>query len=165
MYEMKPISAQAIPEALAKAERYRLLNNPRQAESICLDVLSVDPDNQKAVVMLILACTDQSDSVITINGARKYLPRLASEYERAYYAGIICERLGMAHWKHATPGCGMDAYQCLREAMEFYLKAEAVRPQGNDDALLRWNACARTLMAHPEMHARPPETPRVVLDD
>jgi len=165
MHELKPISREAIPDALVKAERYRLLNNPIQAESICLDVLDVDAENQQAIVMLILARTDRSDSVVAINSAREYLRQLKGEYERAYYSGIISERQGMAHWNHGTPGCGMDAYECLCQAMDWYQKAEALRPPGNDDALLRWNACARTLMANAEMHPRPPEVPQVVLDD
>ena len=58
MFELKHLSAAAIPRALEKAERYRLLNEPWEAESICLDVLSVEPQNQQALVMLILALTD-----------------------------------------------------------------------------------------------------------
>src|ERR1700722_16262182 len=59
MNDFKPISPDAVPLALEKAERYRLLNEPAQAESICLDVLAVDPDNQRALVMLLLALSDQ----------------------------------------------------------------------------------------------------------
>ena len=44
------------------------------------------------------------------------------------------------------PGSGPRVYEWLREAMAWYEKAEAIRPAGNDDALLRWNACARLLM-------------------
>ena len=44
----KPLSPEPCPAALAKAERYRLLNEPGEAESICLDVLAVEPDNQEA---------------------------------------------------------------------------------------------------------------------
>ena len=43
MFDLKPLSKDAIPAALAKAERYRLLNEPGEAESICLDVLRIDP--------------------------------------------------------------------------------------------------------------------------
>ena len=43
--ELKRISQAALPAALAKAERYRLLNEPEQAESICRDVLAVEPKN------------------------------------------------------------------------------------------------------------------------
>ena len=46
MFQPKPISKDVIPSALAKAERYRLLNEPGEAESICLDVLQIEPDNQ-----------------------------------------------------------------------------------------------------------------------
>ena len=45
-FTLKPISPEAIPEALQKAERYRLLNEPAQAESLCQDVLAVEPNNQ-----------------------------------------------------------------------------------------------------------------------
>jgi hypothetical protein len=34
-FDLKPISIASIPRALEKAERYRLLNEPEQAESIC----------------------------------------------------------------------------------------------------------------------------------
>jgi hypothetical protein len=45
---LKPLSVDAIPSALVNAERYRFLNEPGEAESICLDVLAVDPANQAA---------------------------------------------------------------------------------------------------------------------
>jgi hypothetical protein len=50
MAELKQLHKDAIPAALEKAERYRLLNEPGEAESICLDILAVDPDNQRAVI-------------------------------------------------------------------------------------------------------------------
>ena len=56
---LKPITPEGIPAALEKAERYRLLNDSSAAESICLDVLEIDPSNQKALVSLLLAITDQ----------------------------------------------------------------------------------------------------------
>ena len=59
MFELKHIGPEAIPAALDKAERYRLLNQPDAAESICEDVLAVDPDNQPALITLLLALTDQ----------------------------------------------------------------------------------------------------------
>src|SRR5213595_3538201 len=59
MFELRPITPDAIPRALDKAERYRLLNEPSDAESICLDILRIDPDNQKALVAMLLAVTDQ----------------------------------------------------------------------------------------------------------
>ena len=59
MLEPKPISKDSIPKALERAEHYRLLNEPWQAESICRDILIVEPDNHDAVLNLLLAITDQ----------------------------------------------------------------------------------------------------------
>jgi hypothetical protein len=58
MFELKRLSDEAIPAALEKALRYRLLNEPAEAESICHDVLRIDPENQQALVVLLLALTD-----------------------------------------------------------------------------------------------------------
>ena len=159
MVELKPLSYEAIPRALEKAERYRLLNEPGQAESICLDVLEVDPDNQPALVALLLALTDQFDKGVAefAKQAWDVVPRLHSEYERAYYAGIIGERRAKAHLVQGTLGCGALAHHWLREAMSLYEKAEAIRPPGNDDALLRWNTCARLMMRNPHLAPRPEE--------
>ncbi|MGH9659375.1 MAG: hypothetical protein ACRD96_12580 [Bryobacteraceae bacterium] len=159
------ISREAIPEALAKAERYRLLNDPSHAESICLDVLRIDPENQQAVVTLILALADHSESLAAIERARAYVPLLASEYQRHYYTGILRERTATAHLKQRSFGAAYSAYEALREAMEWYERAEALRPPGNDDAILRWNTCARSLMANPELRPRPEERPEPILDD
>ena len=82
----------------------------------------------------------------TIRASAEILPRLREEYERTYYAGIICERRAKAQLAQGAPGCGANAFDGLREAMNWYEKAEAVRAPGNDDALLRWNACARFIM-------------------
>ena len=147
-FELKTLSPEAVPRALAKAERYRLLNEPGEAESICLDALEIEPDNQEALAMLLLALTEQfgEDAAPTFTEARSVIARLNGGYERAYYTGIVYERRAKAHLRHRTPGCGPRAYEWLREAMTWYEQAEAVRPAGNDDALLRWNACARLIM-------------------
>jgi len=147
-FELKTLSAEAVPRALAKAERYRLLNEPEQAESICLDALAVDADNQEALITLLLALTEQfeSDPPGVVEDAWKYASRISDAYGRTYYAGIIWERRAVAQLKRATPNCGPRAYDWLREAMEWYERAEAIRPPGNDDALLRWNTCARLIM-------------------
>jgi hypothetical protein len=157
MFELKLLTPAAVPKALERAERYRFLNEPGEAESICLDVLRVDPDNQKALVTLLLALTDQLEHGLEVQQAREVLARLRGDYEQAYYAGIICERRAKAHMRHGGPGSGYVAYDGLREAMGWYEKAEALRPPGNDDATLRWNTCARTLMSHPHLQAGPQE--------
>lgn len=147
-FEFKTLSPEAVPRALAKAERYRLLNEPSEAESICLDALEIEPDNQEVLAMLLLALTDQfgDEASTSVADARKTVERLRDGYERAYYTGIVYERRAKAHLAHGTLGCGPRAYEWLREAMSWYEKAEAIRPPTNDDALLRWNACARLIM-------------------
>jgi hypothetical protein len=146
-FDPKPISRAAVPAALQKAERYRFIDDPSSAESICLDVLEVDPDNQQAVVTLILAITDQFAEGPTegVRRAREHLSRLRDDYKRVYYAGIVCERCAKAQLREQTPGSGEAAYYWLREAMSWYEKAEAQRPAGNDESILRWNTCARML--------------------
>ena len=141
--ELKPISREAIPNALEKAERYRLLNEPREAESICRDVLRIEPQNQQALIMLLLALTDQFGQRLgaALDQARKLVRELHGEYERAYYSGVISER-----WGKSRPGIGATAEiveAWLQEAMDYYEQAEANRPEGNVDAILRWNTCAR----------------------
>ncbi len=150
MFQPKPIYADAIPRALEKAERYRLLAEPEEAESICLDILAIDPDNQPALITLLLSLTDQfrSNCSECLARAQAILPRLNSEYERCYYAGIVCERRGSATLDRAQPGCRTVAYSWLRQAMDWYEQAEALRPPHNDDAILRWNTCVRILHKH-----------------
>jgi hypothetical protein len=158
MFELKPIHREAVPNALRKAELYRLLNEPAQAESICHDVLQVDPGNQRALITLLLTLTDQFDRGIAVNGPLELLPRLHGEYEQAYYAGIIYERKARAQLNGGTPGGGFVAYELLREAMFWYERAEAIRPPDNDDATLRWNACVRTISARhlePRLEEKP----------
>jgi len=158
MFQLKSLTREAVGRALEKAERYRLLNEPGQAESICLDILDVDADNQKALVMLLLARTDQFvHGAGNTQAAHGVLPRLREPYERAYYAGIINERRAGAVLAHATPESDFIAYGLLRQAMQDYERAEAVRPPGNDDSILRWNTCARILNANPKLRLREDE--------
>jgi hypothetical protein len=159
MFELKALTRDAVPAALGKAERYRLLNEPAEAESICLDVLQIEPDNQHALVTLLLALTDQfaDDLGGSSRRAEEILPRLASEYDRLYYAGIISERRAKTLAARDMPGGDSQAYEGFLAAMSFYEKAEARRPAGNDDALLRWNRCARFLQRHPHLAPTPEE--------
>jgi hypothetical protein len=152
MFELKTLSKSAVPAALAQAQRYRLLNEPAEAESICLDVLNIDPENQDALVTLILSYTDQFPDGAAARpaaAAEKAVARLTDNYRRFYYSGIIRERRGKAVLKHDRPGSGRTAQEWLADAMRCYEKAEAIRPEENDEALLRWNTCARILMELP----------------
>ncbi len=146
-FELKRLSAAALPRALERAEHYRLLNEPWAAESICLDILAVEPTHQQALKVLLLARCDEfaHDTGDAVQRAKETLALLTNEYERAYYAGIILERRAKARLNQRAPGAGFVAYEWLREAMSWYEKAEAIRPAGNDDAVLRWNTCARML--------------------
>jgi hypothetical protein len=146
--KLKPITREAIPAALEKAHRYRLLNQPLQAESICLDVLAVDEKNAEALTTLFLSLTDQFARQLqpAFDRAKQLLPLFPDPYARIYYEGILCERRGKAHFRSGSPMAGEMAFTWLSRAMTLYDEAEALRPAGDDDAVLRWNSCARMLM-------------------
>jgi hypothetical protein len=160
MFELKPLSREAIPAALEKAYRYRLLNEPLEAESICRDILEADPENQEATVMLLLALSDQFEERPSpcLEQARQALARIHDEYSRTYHAGIVCERRAKAQLKRGGSHAGHIAYDWFKEAMAHFEKAAGIRPAGNDDAFLRWNTCARLLMANPRLVPAPEET-------
>jgi hypothetical protein len=151
MIELKKISADAIPAALEKAKTYRLLNEPWLAESICRDVLAAQSKSKDAIVTLVLAITDQFDQHKgrSEHEATELLAGLEAEYDRVYYGGVIAERWAAAlHDRHAPAHVVHDEY---REAMSLYEKAATLAPTGNNDALLRWNTCARVLNANPQL--------------
>ena len=164
--ELKPISRESVRAALQKAERYRVINDPSSAESICLDVLTLEPGNQQALITLLLAITDQFAEGPTegVRRAREVLPRLDDEYKRAYYGGIICERCAKAQLRPEAPGAGEKAYYWLREAMSWYEKAEALRSPGNDESILRWNTCARLLDRNEHLKPRAEEPMELSLE-
>ncbi|HVF72735.1 MAG TPA: hypothetical protein VM940_14125 [Chthoniobacterales bacterium] len=147
MSELKPLSPEAIPAALEKAERYRFLNEPAEAESICLDILRADPENQPALIGLLLAMTDRFGKGYGVSDTqlKELLSRVKGDYERAYYNGIVAERKAKARLCQGTPGSRFYAHDGFREAMSWFEKAESVRPAGNDDAVLRWNTCSRII--------------------
>jgi hypothetical protein len=155
VYELKSLRKDAVPAALAKAERYRLLNEPAESESICRDVLRVEPGNQAARVMLLLSLTDQFDEgrAGAEQEAIDLVRSLEGDYERIYYQGLVLERRAKASLHRGIPGSGGHAYEWLVEAMAAFETAERIRPPGNDEAILRWNACARTIMDTP--HVKP----------
>ena len=166
MFELKRLHKDALPAALAKAERYRLLNEPREAESICRDVLAADPDNQDARVLLVLALTDQFVRGLgaTLAEADSCASELRDPYARAYYHGIIQERRAKAILRSHVPRAHHGAYEALRRAMELFDEAAALAPPGEDAAILRWNTCARMLNADPSLrpHSDADEPPLLV---
>lgn len=143
MFELKPLSHEAVPAALEKANRYRLLNEPGAAESIYLDILAVEPDNQEALKNIVLAMSDRfgKDYAVGDTHINDYLAKITDEYEKAYYTGIVYERRAKATLNKG----GLQAYELFERAMECFEKAEGLRPAGDDDAILRWNSCARII--------------------
>ena len=107
MFQLKSLSLDAVPDALEQARNYRLLNEPVEAESICLDVLAVDPENEEAVVLLLLARSDQLEKggSAALDRACEALSMVEDEYAHEYYAGLICERQA----KHMLRGRGRRA--------------------------------------------------------
>ncbi|NIP86110.1 MAG: hypothetical protein GTO03_11310 [Planctomycetales bacterium] len=144
--EPKRISPDAVPAALEKALRYRLLKEPRQAESICRDVLLVDPGNQEATIMLLLALTDQfaREKASAFDAAKALLGSLDNPYHQAYYDGIIKERWAAAQLADQMPR--EIALDWFRQAMRAYEKAEPLAAPGTPDPVLRWNTCARVIL-------------------
>lgn len=151
--ELKKISADAVPRALELAERYRLLNEPEQAASICHDVLATEPGNDTALRTLFLAITEQfgHHHGTRLEDADKVANQIGGDYEHAYYTGLARERWGRVKLQQKEHLSLVGDW--IKRAMAKYELAEACRPEGNDDALLRWNACARLLAQVPGLHS------------
>lgn len=153
MYTLKALKMESIPSALQKAERYRLLNEPREAESIYLDILQEEPDNQEALAMLILAHTDKFKTELNpaFNNALSVLEQLQGEQGKIYYRGIIYERRAKAHLNRSELNSNYIAYDYFAKAMAEYDKVLESNSDGNLDAVLRWNTCARILNENPHL--------------
>ena len=147
MLQLKLLSKDSIAQALIKAKHYRLLNEPWQAESICRDILNVEPTHQITLLNLILAITDQfgHQKKSSYQEARELCAKLSSNYEQLYYRGLIEERLGKVALARTTPRAKYIAYEHYRNAMEFYEKSEKIHREDNQDSILRWNACVRRI--------------------
>jgi tetratricopeptide (TPR) repeat protein len=147
--KLKTISNAGIPEAISKAELYRSLNEPEEAESICRDVLAIEPEHQLALRLLGLAITDQfcGDASDRYREVERLFLRLTQQYERIYYTGLLHERRAKAQMHAGRPPLALTPL--FEEAMRCFVEAEGIRPPGNDDAILRWNRCARLLQNHP----------------
>jgi hypothetical protein len=144
-YKLKYISIAGIPEAIAKAELYRSLNEPEEAESICRDILNIEPQRQLALRLLGLALTDQfaGGASDRYREAEQIFQQLSDPYERLYYAGILHERRAKAQFNAGVPPHAL--LPLFEQALHSFAEAEKVRPLGNDEAILRWNRCVRLL--------------------
>ncbi len=146
---LKAISMAGIAEAIAKAEVYRYLNEPGEAESICRDIVAQEPENQNALRLLGLAITDQFTGEVSDRypEAENVFRALTGEYERLYHLGILRERKAKAQLRAGRPP--HTVYPIFEEAMQLFESAERIRPAGNDEAILRWNRCVRILQSRP----------------
>jgi hypothetical protein len=159
MPSLKPITREGVAAALQKAHRYRVLNDSIAAESICLDVLAVDPGNPDAIVMHVLAITDQfpQGRGDDLRRATDAVATLTDPYRRAYYQGIIAERWAKAILHRGLPRAAEMAYEWIERALGWYAEAEELRTPGNDEAILRWNTCVRMLQRDPHLRPRAEE--------
>jgi hypothetical protein len=166
MFALKPLSHASIEAALAKAEHYRFLKESAESESICRDILEVESGNQRALICLVLALSDQigQDSHAFQQGL-KIASRLQGEYERAYYEGILWERRAKARLHEGSRGVSHSVYEWTVHALKLFEKAEHLRPPGNDDARLRWNTCVRFLARHKELAPRGEEVVEPILSE
>ena len=147
--DLKSLPSGHLPTALAMAQRCRDVGEPEEAESICLDVLENEPQNQEALVLLLLARTDLLDKGLPsgIEKAREALSKLEGEYERAYYAGIICERQARYLLRARGRRSSFVAWDWFRYAMEHFEEAAQLAPD-RIEAVLRFNTCIRLIQGN-----------------
>jgi hypothetical protein len=151
--KLKSISKSGIAEAIAKAELYRYLNEPEEAESISRDVLAVAPTHALGLRTLGLSMTDQfaGGSEDRYAEVESIFQSLEDPYERHYYTGLLCERRVKAQLRAGR--APHTLLPLLERALQCFGEAERIHPPGNDDAILRWNRCVRLLQRQPEFEA------------
>src|SRR5580765_7496407 len=128
--KLKTISKAGIPEAISKAELYRSLNEPEEAESICRDILAVEPEHQLALRLLGLSITDQFCGAASDRSGEveTLFQRLADRYERLYYSGLLHERRAKAQM--CVGRSAHTVAPLFAEAMRCFAEAEVIRPTG-----------------------------------
>jgi hypothetical protein len=154
MYALKPISRDSLDGALAKAERYRLLNEPTEAESICRDILEVAPANREARISLILSLTDEFT-----RDDRAFGTAMAET------ASLESERRAKASHEAGRPGSSGRVHDWIVKALGLFEEAERLRPAGNDDPILRWNACVRYLERHKSLQPAAEDVKEPILSE
>ena len=150
-FELKRLPRASVDAAIAKAEHYRDLNQPEEAESICLDVLDLEPGHVKAWKLLGLAITDRfpSGQVGLLEQAIHAFEKLPDPYERTYHLGVAWERAAKAHVEKNESHSAVASFE---HALALFEKAEHMRPD-LPDPILRWNRCVRLLISHPPLRA------------
>lgn len=167
MVALKTLKPEAVPSAIEMAKRYRLLSEPHEAESICLDILTVVPGHQEALITLLLALTDKfvEDGLKpAFEAALEAVGRLSDAYCKSYYTGIVYERRAKYHLKQEGPGAGAVAYDWFIKALKAYGEALSGCDPDNQDAVLRWNSCARIINTHPDVKDYEADSAEMLLD-
>lgn len=149
-YLLKRLAERSVARALEKAERYRDLNQPEEAESICRDILDVVPDDPGALRTLGLALTDRFPGgwAALFDEALAAFARLPTEYERVYFAGVAWERCAKAQLER---GEAHNAVVSFEHALALFRRAEGLSADDLPDPVLRWNRCVRMLSTHPAL--------------
>jgi hypothetical protein len=147
--DLKLLPSGEMATALAMAQRCRDVGEPEEAESICLDVLESESGNQEARVLLLLARTDLLDRGLPsgVERAREALSKLTGDYERAYYAGIVCERQARYLLRARGRRSSFVAWDWFRYAMEHFEEAIEHAPD-RVEAVLRFNTCIRLIQGN-----------------
>jgi hypothetical protein len=150
-HPMKRLSESQVEQAWEMAEKYRDLNQPDEAESICHDILDVVPHHQAALKTLGLSMTDRFPGRWTDlhKQALAVFAKLDSEYDRIYYTGVAWERRGKAQLEEVA---GRGAFDAFTEAVQLFERAAALAP-GKAEPILRYNRCVRALSTHPVLIA------------
>ena len=144
--EYHKIDKGSIEDVLERAKQYRSLLQPDMAISICMDIFAVDKNNQEALVIYILALTDQlsqSESKVHQKKITDSIKRLDSQFLQHYYSGIFFERQARSLLKHSMSRS--FAYEAFIEAIAEFEIAEKMAPEHCADPILRYNSCIRTI--------------------
>lgn len=168
--KLKPIHVESIVAALAKVELYRNLNEPEEAESICHDILAIQPNSQAALRLIGLAITDQFTGGVSdrYGEVEKFFRQLSDPYEQLYCMGLLYERRAKAQMRAGRPT--QSLVPLFEDAMRHFGEAETIRPPGNDESILRWNRCVRLLESLPgveqldELHFDAGDSPPLSID-
>ncbi len=151
-HQLRRLDGHDLGAACEKAEKYRDLNQPDESDSICRDVLAVDPKNQQALRTLGLSLTDRfrENSMQFRVEAIAVFARLDSEYERIYLTGIVWERYAKTLLHQEVWRSAFDAFH---RALDLFDRAEDLASGDDPDPILRWNRIVRELTTHPRLIA------------
>ena len=155
--DFKNLESADLDAALAAAQASWAELRAEETESICLDILELDP-NHRSTLDLLLRCRIEllkKGLPQSVARAQELIPQLDSDFDQAFYSGMIREaqaRYLLEKRGRATSGV---AYSWFRHAMDDFAAASNL-DAGRVEPKLHWNACLRTLENNPQC-VPPPE--------